>query len=385
LKLLLVHNNYGIHSGEESVVDKMAAMFAGHGHEVCFYRKTTEGSRESLQGQMKAFVAGVYSPSGVRGLRDILRKEKPDMVNVHNLYPFISPAALFECAKADVPVVMTVHNFRLMCPTGLFMRNGKPCELCLQHGNEWNCLRYNCENSLLKSAGYALRNAYARMSGAYAKNVSRFVCITAFQRQKLMEAGYDKDRIVVIPNSLDAPTAYEYRQGGYVAYCGRLSYEKGFDLLIEVARRHPDITFRFAGAVRENTKVDKPDNVYLDGYLNKKELNDFIASSRFVVIPSRCYEGFSMAALEAAGFGKPTIAPNHGGFPEIIGTGIDAIGRLFEPNNIVDLERKIVELWNSPDETERLGRKAFEKLQSEYDSNVVYAKWEQLIDEIKKK
>ena len=90
----------------------------------------------------------------------------------------------------NVPVVMTVHNFRLICPTGLFMRNGMPCEICLQKGNEWSCTRYNCEKSLLKSVGYTLRNVYARWTGAYKNNVDAFACITDFQRRKLIEAGY---------------------------------------------------------------------------------------------------------------------------------------------------------------------------------------------------
>ena len=184
MKILLVHNNYGKYSGEEAVVDKMASMFREHGHEVCFYRLTTERSRESLSGKIKGFLCGIYSPSGVKGLREILEREKPDVVNVHNLYPFISPAALFECKKAKVPVVMTVHNFRLICPTGLFMRNGKPCEVCLKKRNEWSCIRYNCEHSYLKSVGYTLRNVYARWTGAYKDNVNTFACITEFPSLK---------------------------------------------------------------------------------------------------------------------------------------------------------------------------------------------------------
>lgn len=167
MKILIVHNNYGKYSGEEAVVDKMAAMLQEHGHQVGFYRMTSEGSRESLSGKIKGFLSGIYSPAGVKGMREAIEREKPDIINVHNLYPFISPAALFECRKAGIPVVMTVHNFRLICPTGLFMRDGGPCELCLQKGNEWSCIRYNCEHSLFKSTGYTLRNAYARWTGAY--------------------------------------------------------------------------------------------------------------------------------------------------------------------------------------------------------------------------
>lgn len=382
MKILLVHNNYGKYSGEEAVVDKMAAMLAAHGHEVAFYRRTTEGVRESAVGKMAGFLSGIYSPSGVRGLREALHRERPDVVNVHNLYPFISPAALFECRKAGVPVVMTIHNFRLICPTGLFMRNGMPCEICLERGNEWSCMRYNCEHSRLKSLGYTLRNVYARWTGAYQKNVDAYACITDFQRQKLIAAGYDAQKIRVIPNSIDVPKSYSSIQGDYVAYIGRLSYEKGYDLLVEVARRNPTIQFRFAGAKREQTDIEIPDNVQFMGYLHKPELNAFIRQARFVVMPSRCYEGFPMAILESACYGKPTVGPAHGGFTEIIGRGDSAIGKLFDPNNLDDLERQIVSLWNNTDEIARLGQMAFDKLQREYSSGVIYKKWVSLFQEL---
>ena len=378
MKILLLHNNYGKYSGEEAVVDKMAAMLREHGHEVCFYRLTSEGSRESMAGKIKGFLCGLYSPQGVKGVREALRREKPDVVNVHNLYPFISPAALFECKKAGVPVVMTVHNFRLICPTGLFMREGKPCEICLQKGNEWNCIRYNCEQSRVKSLGYALRNAVARWTGAYRKCVDIFACITDFQRRKLIEAGFEGDKIRVIPNSIDAPDNYQATKGEYVAYIGRLSYEKGYDLLLEVARRNPSIAFRFAGAKRGQGEEETPANVRFEGYLSKEKLEGFVRESRFTVMPSRCYEGFPMAILESACYGKPTIGPNHGGFTEIIGEGEEAIGRLFRPGDVDDMERQIVALWNAPQEAERLGKQAFVKLKDEYSAEVVYRKWETL-------
>lgn len=384
MKILIVHNNYGKYSGEEAVVDKMAAMLQEHGHQVGFYRMTSEGSRDSLSGQIKGFCAGIYSPAGVKGMREAIEREKPDIINVHNLYPFISPAALFECRKAGIPVVMTVHNFRLICPTGLFMRDGRPCELCLQKGSEWSCIRHNCEDSLLKSTGYTLRNACVRWTGAYMKCVSAFACITEFQRKKLIEAGFDADRITVIPNSIDAPVSYQESEGQYVAYIGRLSYEKGYDILIDIAMRHPEISFHFAGAKRDNIELrDMPSNVIFRDYLNKKELSDFIQGSKFLVMPSRCYEGFPMAILEAAYFGKPSIGPDHGGFTEIIGKGDDAIGLLFTPVDTDDLERKITQLYNDRQGIKLLGRKAFDKLTEEYSSNVIYDKWQRLFSKIK--
>lgn len=386
MRILIVHNNYGKYSGEEAVVDKMDEMFRSHGHDVVFYRKTTEGERDSLSGKVKGFISGIYSPSGVKGMRKALEQYKPDIVNVHNLYPFISPAALFECRKAGVPVIMTIHNFRLICPTGLFMRNGLPCETCLEKGNEWSCIRYNCEKSLLKSTGYTLRNFVARETGAYRKCVMRFACITEFQKKKLIQAGYEKDEITVIPNSIDIKhDDVQYTEGEYVAYIGRLSYEKGYDLLFEVARRNPNIRFCFAGATRGSVDGDLPDNIELKGYLKGSELDTFITKAKFVVMPSRCYEGFPMAILEAAQHKKPTIGPDHGGFTEIIGKGENAIGLLFKPNDIDDLEKQISDLWNNSDMVKALGEKAYIKLVNNYSSEVIYRKWESLIDDIIRK
>ena len=316
-------------------------------------------------------------------MRQALEKEKPDVVNVHNLYPFISPAALFECRKAGVPVVMTVHNFRLICPTGLFMRDGKPCETCLQRGNEWSCIRYNCEHSILKSAGYALRNAYARQTGAYKKCVSAFACITEFQRRKLIEAGFDAKKIVVIPNFLDNSKTPAFTKGTYVAYCGRLSAEKGIDLIIDVARKHPEIMFKFAGEARDSRiSSNIPSNCELLGYLSGDALKDFYHDAAFFVMASKWYEGFPMSILEAAQYGKCVIAPDHGGFTEIIGKGDDAIGILFRPGDFSDLEQKIVQLYNDRQLTTQLGQKAFQKLTQEYSYEVIYSKWLKLLQKV---
>lgn len=384
MKILLVHNNYGKYSGEEAVVDKMATMLQSLGHEVAQLRMSTEGLRDSAVGKVKGFVAGIHSPAGVRAMREALKCEKSDVVNVHNLYPFISPAALRECKRAGVPVVMTVHNFRLICPTGLFMRDGGPCEYCLTNGNEWGCVKFNCENSLLKSVGYAARNAMARRKRHYIDCVDKFACITDFQRRKLIEAGFPAEKITVIPNSMDADVNVEPKMGDYVAFCGRLSREKGIDLIIEVARRHPEIPFKLAGAARDMELIEKlPKNVELMGYLSGDDLKEFYNNARFFVMASRCYEGFAMAILEGAAYSKPMIAPDHGGFTEIIGAGDDAIGLLFEPGNAEALDAAVSKLWSNPDECTALGIKANEKLKAKYSTQVIAMQWQALLNSMR--
>lgn len=380
MKVLLVHNDYGKYSGEEAVVDKMAAMLPTIGYEVAQLRMTTADARESLMGKIRGFVSGIYCPGGVKAMREAIRRESPDVVNVHNLYPFISPAALRECRKAGIPVVMTVHNFRIMCPTGLFMRDNSPCEVCLERGDEWACVKYNCEHSRLKSIGYAVRNAVARTGRYYRDCVDMFACITDFQRRKLIQAGFPPEKIVVIPNSMDVPPLTDCEAGNYVAYSGRISREKGVDMIIEAARRHPDIPFKLAGAVRDTDLVaDLPSNVELTGYLSGEKLRDFYANARFFVMASRWYEGFPMTILEAARFAKPMVAPDHGGFTEIIGRGDDAIGMLFAPGNIDSFDEMVASLWGDLIKTQLLGAKSYVKLQKQYSTEVVVDKWNALL------
>lgn len=380
MKVLLVHNNYGKYSGEEAVVDKMVTMLSGLGHEVTQLRMSTEGLRESAVGKVKGFVAGIYSPDGVKAMREALQREKPDVVNVHSLYPFISPAALRECKRVGVSVIMTVHNFRLICPTGLFMRNGGPCEYCLEKGNEWGCVKFNCENSILKSIGYAARNAVARLKRHYIECVDKFACITDFQRRKLIEAGFPAEKVTLIPNSVDVTEESMPPIGDYVAFCGRLSREKGIDLIIDVARRHPEIPFKLAGECREAELVENlPSNVELVGYKTGKELTEFYRNARFMVMASRWYEGFPMSILESAQHHKAVIGPDHGGFTEIIGKGEDAIGMLFEPGNGDALDAAVNRLWNDENLTIELGQKAHLKLISQYSTEVIAQKWNELI------
>ena len=386
MKILLVHNDYGKYSGEEAVVDKMAAMFDALGHDVVQLRKTTSQARDTISGKIRGFFSGIYCREGIKSMRDIISKEKPDLVNVHNLYPFIGPASLIECKKAKIPVVMTIHNYRLICPTGLFMRDNQSCELCLEKGNEWSCVKYNCEETLFKSIGYATRNAVARIMRYYIDCVDKFACITDFQRHKLIDAGYEPSKLTVIPNSVNLPNQNINIQGSYVAYSGRLSLEKGIDLIIEAARRNPDIPFKLAGAVRDERLLERlPKNVILTGYLSGKDLKDFYANARFFVMASRCYEGFPMTILEVAGYGKAMVAPDHGGFSEIIGRGNEAIGILFQPGNANALAKEIRNLWNNPQKSVLLGGCARKKIEISYTTQVVAQKWHELIESLVKK
>ncbi|MBN9384094.1 MAG: glycosyltransferase family 4 protein [Chitinophagaceae bacterium] len=381
MKILIAHNDYGRPSGEEAVVDHMDLMMRSHGHQTCFYRPSTARHRSGLVNKVRVFFSGIYSLRGIRTIKKTLHKERPDIINVHNLYPFISPAALFTCKSAGIPIVMTVHNYRLVCPTGLFLRDGRPCERCLRRGDEWGCVRYNCEKNFFKSVGYALRGYVARMTGAYQKNVDRYVCLTSFQKKKLIEAGFTAEKIRVIPNSISVTPSWSSMPGKYIAYVGRLSQEKGWDMLVEIARQRPDLYIEAAG-FNNSPVTDLPSNIRLRGHLNADQLAGFYRHARFLVIPSRCYEGFPLVALEAMAMGKTVVAPDHGGFTDILGKGPDAVGLLFRPSDLTDLEAVVLRLWHDEKLVQHLGKRCFEKIKTSYSSEIVYQQWEHLFLEL---
>lgn len=393
MKILIVHNDYGEFSGEEAVVDRMIADGRRAGYEIETLRRSSKFARESFWGMAKGFFSGIWSFSGRHMMREALRTFRPDIVHIHNLYPFISPSVLPICKRAGVPVVMTVHNYRLICPTGLFLRDGKPCENCLRNGNERDCVRYNCEHNRFRSLGYALRNMVARRTRAYLDNVDYFCCLTDFQRRKLVAAGFDSSRIRVMPNYVKYEKAEETTPeteawgSGYVCYVGRMSHEKGFDMYVEVARRHPEIPFRMAGRLRDDIRIDIPPNLQLCGQLSESRLSLFYEKAAFLVIPSRCYEGFPMILLEASTHGRCCVVPNHGPFPELITDPENGNvgGLLFTPLDTDDLERKITLLWNDHVLNKQLSAQASEICRKRFAKHKLNQEWDVFLNSVAKR
>lgn len=389
MRILMVHNDYGRYSGEEAVVDQLIADGRKAGIYIETLRRTSKFSRDNFIGKVHGFISGMYSFSGVLMMREAIRTFQPDIVHIHNLYPFISPSALFECKKANIPVVMTVHNYRLLCPTGLFLRNGHPCEECLVKHSEMPCIKYRCEGSLIQSIGYAFRNHRSRKSGAYMKCVDYFCCLTEFQKNKLIEGGYPPEKMFVFPNYVKIQRHFDederdipVSERKYVGYVGRLSEEKGYDLLLEVARRHPEIQFEYAGAFRDPTDEEQLPNVVFHGVLDQKALSEFYRNSRFIVIPSRCYEGFPIVMLESFGYERTCIAPNHGAFPDLMQYEGHPSGLLFTPSDVDSLEEAVLDLWNDTSRIEMLQSTALEEMAHRFCKRNINKQWDVFLKKV---
>lgn len=367
MRVLIVHNRYGRPSGEEAVVERYDAMLRRRGHAVERFERSSATLGDGLVGRVRAFASGLGNPFARAALGRAVDAFRPDVVNVHNVFPLISPMALGACLRRRVPVLMTVHNYRLVCPNGLLYSRGEVCSRCVGRSS-WPCVRRNCERSRAKSVAYAARASLARWRRDFERGVSAFAALTEFQRARLVEGGIEAGRVVVVPNGaerveVDGPR----RDGGFLAFVGRVTEEKGAGDLLAVARRLPHVAFRLYGHTDRAAEIldDVPSNVSVWGAVERPTLGDALRTCRAVVLPSRCYEGFPMTVVEAMHHGAAVVAPRHGGIPEVVEDGVT--GWLFRPHDPDDLARVLAEAWSSPEECARRGAEARARARARYD------------------
>jgi len=372
VRILLVHNEYGKPSGEEMVVTFVRRMLEKHGHEVVLFNRSSEEIETMPFGEIRAFFNGIYNQASRRQIRRLLSKEKPDLVHIHNVFPLISPSVLPECRLAGMPVVMTVHNYRLICPNGLNVVRGQVCEKCCG-GQEIFCVLRNCEGDIFKSIGYAVRTYVARKRRYFLDNVSMYAALTEFQRQRLIAEGFPAERIDVVPNMVE-PNGFGPADvpGQYVGYVGRVSPEKGVDTLVAAGRECSSIAFKVAGDYHRMLHLVRraPRNFEFLGHLDSDAMKEFYASAKIIVLCSIWYEGFPMVLVEAMLHSKLVICSRIGGLPEIVEDGVT--GLLFDPGNAGDLAEKIQYLWDRPDLCKEMGRAGREKALQEYSHEKYY-------------
>lgn len=374
MKVLIIHNKYGKHSGEESVVYFQSTLLQEKGHKVITYFRDSSEIDEMLLGKIRAFFTSFFNLKSFIDLRRILKKEKPDIVHVHNLYPLISPSILPFIKRFKVPIVMTVHNYRLLCPNGLFFTQGKICEKCTSKKKELNAIMNNCENSIFKSFGYALRNFMARKFKYYSKNIDFFLCLTNFQKNKLIAKSFDEDKVKVINNVCDIDTIKNSisKEKDYIGYVGRISKEKGIDTLINLAEKMPNVKFKLAGVVSpdfDKSKLQKS-NIILEGFLNHTQLLHFYRNAKFLIFPSIWYETFGLTLVEAMSQNCAIIASDIGGVPEIVEN--NRTGLLFKSGDVEDLFQKTTFLSNNPKLVEKMGINGRLKVEKQYRTQRYY-------------
>jgi glycosyltransferase involved in cell wall biosynthesis len=359
-------------SGERAVVDATMQLLTQNGHESRLIMKSSRDLEGSLIKRASAFWSGIYNFVANYEMSHLLKEDRPDVVHVHSVYPMFSPSVLVACRQAGVPVVMTVHNHSLTCPTSFHLYKGRICEDCVG-GHEYHCVLKNCRNNILESCAYALRGSVARICRWFPENVNVLIVLTPFGKGRLLQAGFREDQIAVVPNPTSvADTAARLSSGEHVGFAGRVSPEKGVDIFLAAAARMPNIPFKVAGdgPVLSEMRARAPSNVEFLGRLGVDDLLAFYRKSRMLVAPSLWFEPFGMVVVDAMALGVPVVASRIGGLPYLVEDGVN--GSMFNPGDPEDLVQKVRRLWEDPQLCNRMGLAGQRKVAQQYSQRVYY-------------
>ena len=361
MKIVVVHNTYQHRGGEDSVMEAEVALLSNRGHSVELFMR----NNDAILNMTRASVAAqtVWSIHTGREFDALLRAFKPDVVHVHNTFPLISPAIYWVADRLGVPVVQTLHNFRLLCPQAMFLREGKICEDCL--GNvPWRGAARGCyRDSKLQSAVLAGMLTLHRAVGTWQDKVTRYIALSEFGRSKFIAGGLPAERIVVKPNFADFEAPAESDRSGFL-FVGRLSVEKGIDVLARAAGLISDATTRVAGTGPEIVRLEGAKGITALGSLSIDAVISEMSRSVALVLPSICYEGFPRTLVEAFASRLPAIASRLGALAELINDGVT--GLLFDPGNAQDLARKLHWAQQHPAEMAQMGRNARDAYEAKF-------------------
>lgn len=375
MKVLLVHNFYrsSSPSGEDAVVKSEAELLKKNGIEAITYEKFNDDVA-TFSDKLKMAFKTAWSGKTYKELKNLLAKEKPDLAHFHNIWYLISPSAYYACRDAGIPVVQTLHNFRMFCANGLFLRDSQVCEECIGK-MPWRGVKYGCHrNSKLYSFPVALTDAIHGCANTFRDKVDAHIALTEFGKKKFIECGLLENRIFIKPNFQSEPLDPCYTHKDYIIFIGRLSQEKGPSTLIDAAKNSNytalPLKVEIAGdgplrkELEDKVKVERINRVEFAGRRNFSECMALLKNARFMVIPSICYENFPMTIIEAYACGKPVIASRLGAMAELVEDG--KTGLLFEPGNPSDLAKKIKWMVENEDDCIEMGRNARKVFEAKY-------------------
>ena len=376
MKILLVHNFYGSSapSGENQVFETEKNLLFQHGHVVVeFTRHSDEIRSTGAIGTLKGALATPYNPFMARSIQKKVEQFKFDVAHIHNTFPLISPS-IFSAIGHSTARVLSLHNYRLLCPAAIPMRSGKICTDCLDLRSVWPAIRHGCyRNSIIATLPLAANVALHRALGTWQHEVDAFIALTDFQRSTLIAAGLPEDKVYVKPNYFPGkPTVVPWlERGSYAVFAGRLSEEKGVAALVKAwiawGAGAPELRIIGDGPLRgELEKLATATSICFLGQLPAKETIRQIAHARLQLLPSEGFETFGLAIVEAFAVGTPAAVSNLGPLPSIVNHGIN--GLVFEAANPQSLLTVVRNTWQTSGLLEQLGhgaRKSFETLYTE--------------------
>lgn len=353
LRVLVAHNSYQMRGGEDTVVDAEMALLRSRGHPVTEYRRHNDELRRMRT--LDAALDTLWSRKTGRDLDRLVAEARPDVIHAHNTFPLISPSLYWAASRHGIPVVQTLHNFRLLCPQATFLRDGKVCEDCIGK-TPWPAVAHGCyRGSRSQSAGVSTMVTVHRALGTWQHKVARYIVLNEFCRRKFIEGGLPADRIAIKPNFAEFVPPSNAERSGFL-YVGRLSPEKGVSVLAAAVLHTPGFAIKVAGDGPDASLLEGIGGIERIGTVSSAQVRDLMCRAVALVMPSIWYENLPRTLVEAYGCALPVIASRIGALAELVVDGVT--GLLFEPGGGDDLAEKLCWAQAHPAEMAAMGRRA---------------------------
>jgi len=337
VSVLSVHNRYQQPGGEDHVFASEAELLEQRGHKVVRYE---ENNLRIGRGGPRAALTAIWNRDSFRRIHSLSPSGLFDIAHFHNTFPLISPSAYYAARDEGIPVVQTLHNYRLVCPGATLSRNGAVCESCLDQNTLLPSVIHSCyRNSLGATAAVATMLAVHRIKGTYRQMVDVYIALSEFARSKFIAGGLPAKRIAVKPNFLSPDPGRGDGRGRFALYVGRLSEEKGIRVLAEAWRQLSDIPLVVAGDGPLSRTVVWPAGVVTLGNWPHAQVLQLMRDASVLVFPSVWYECAPMTIVEALACGLPVIASDLGSIPEFVADR--RTGLLFRPGDADDLAQNV--------------------------------------------
>ncbi|HNP60679.1 MAG TPA: glycosyltransferase family 4 protein [Nitrospirales bacterium] len=371
LRVLLAHNFYQEPGGEDEVFAAEGRLLEANGHKVIRYTL----HNDSIQNCSKFDLAKtlIWNTKAYHDLRKIIQRERPHIAHFHNVFPLISPSAFYASRAERVPVILTLHNYRLLCSNSLFYRDEAVCEDCLKSTFPVSGVIHGCyRESRVESAGVAAMLSIHRILGSWKKKVSIFIALTDFAKQKFIEGGLPEGKVVVKPNFVEPdPGIGREKVQDYALFVGRLSSEKGLSTLLGAwSELHDRIPLKIVGdgplASQVRSASSALRGVEWLGRLQKEEVLLAMKQAMFLVFPSVWYEGLPMTIIEAFSVGCPVVGSAIGGVKDLIASG--KTGFHFRAGDVEDLVKQVTWVLAHPTQVLEMRREARQEYETHYSS-----------------
>lgn len=368
MKVLMIHNRYQQPGGEDEVFLAEASLLESYAHRVVRY--STHNDRVAEMNRLALAGNTLWNSSTYQELRALIRQERPRVAHFHNIFPLISPAGYYAAKAEGVPVIQTLHNYRLLCPNAQFFRDGRVCEDCMGKVIPWPGVVHKCyRGSRAASAVVTAMLATHRASHTWTEMVDMYVVLTEFARRKFIEGGLPARKLTIKPNFVYPDPGPGEGRGGYALFVGRLSPEKGIGTLLEAWERLKEqIPLKVVGdgPLAELVASAASRYPYLEylGYRSAEEVHGLLKEASVLIFPSEWYETFGRVAAEAFATATPVIAADIGAVAELVEHG--RTGLRFRPGDPEDLAAQVGWFLSHPEEHSRLRSEARAEFEAKY-------------------